>query len=163
MSRSRVGEGTVVTLERADRAEHVDVRIGGWTVVRLTSDLGEPACSDLEHHLRPMVVRGARIAIDLRRSLLHRQACPDVLRSLQAAAREVDAELVVVEADPVLRAELVLAGVCDVHASLDAAVHHGAPELRPVTTLPVTRPDHSLTAHPAHGRWRQLTDATHDA
>ena len=114
-------------------AEHIDIVVAGWTVVRLTSNLSLPACTDLERQLRPRLTPGARIAVDLRRAHLHLPGCPSVLRTLQAEAAECGAELVVVEADPVLRSELLLAGVVDVHASMDAAVHHGVPSLSPST------------------------------
>lgn len=78
----------------------------------------------------------ARIAVDLRQAVLHRQACPEALRTLPITARAFDAELVAIETNPVLRAQLILAGVDDVNASLDAAIHHGAPALQPVTGQP---------------------------
>jgi hypothetical protein len=138
--------------ERDVLAEHIDIVVAGWTVVRLTSNLSLPACTDLERQLRPRLTPGARIAVDLRRARLHLPGCPSVLRTLQAEASACGAELVIIEADPVLRSELLLAGVVDVHASLDTAVHHGMPSLSP-----------SLPAMANHDRRRASTMATEAA
>jgi hypothetical protein len=113
---------------RSGRLE--DVHVAGWTIVQVACDLDSAASRVLESHVDPLLVHGARVAIDLRRAVIDPVRTPAAILTLTVRAGGVGAHVAVVESDARKREQLRAAGVPDVYESLDAAVHVTTPVLR---------------------------------
>jgi anti-anti-sigma regulatory factor len=113
------------------RGPVTDIHVADWTIVHVGQDLDAATAGALREHIAPMLVPGAHVAVDLRRSAVSADAVP-VLRELVDRASALGTAVVVVEPRGEVRESLRAAGLGEVHESLDAAVHdlaaaHGGP------------------------------------
>jgi anti-anti-sigma regulatory factor len=104
------------------RGPVTDIHVADWTIVHVGQDLDAARASALHEHIAPMLVPGAHVAVDLRRSTVSADAVP-VLRDLVDRGSALGTAVVVVEPRGEVRETLRAAGLGEVHESLDAAVH----------------------------------------
>jgi anti-anti-sigma factor len=82
--------------------------------VRVTGDLDLPRGDDLELRVRPMLVPGARVAIDLRDVEFADSSGLGALIVLNQIAEEVGASLVLLDPSPSVASVLELTGTAEV-------------------------------------------------
>lgn len=81
--------------------------------VRVAGDLDLPRGDDLELRVRPMLVPGAQVALDLRDVEFADSSGIGALLVLNQLAQDVGAELVLVDPSPVVRSVLDLTATID--------------------------------------------------
>jgi anti-anti-sigma factor len=88
-------------------------RAGAPQRVRVAGDLDLPRGDELERRVRPMLVPGARVAIDLRDVEFADSSGIGALLVLNELAHDQDAELVLLDPSPQVRAVLELTATID--------------------------------------------------
>ena len=91
-------------------------RAGAPQRVRVVGDLDLPRGDDLERRVRPMLVPGAQVAIDLRDVEFADSSGIGALLVLNQLARDEGAELVLLDPSSQVRSVLELAAVIDLFA-----------------------------------------------
>jgi len=104
-----------------------EIQAEEWTVILVTEDVDEPGVKALGAAIRPSLVAGARVALDLRRFRLDPASGPAAVQGWIGVAATQSATLVVVASDERTRALLRDSGIHEVYESLDAAAHIRTP------------------------------------
>jgi anti-anti-sigma regulatory factor len=129
-----------------DDCRITELDVAGWFVVVADGSVATSACSQLEALVRPRLMAGGSVALDLRGTVTDSAAVLASLHSLTTAAAESGAAMVVVSASATVRDQLHAAGFPEVYESLDAAVADTQPVLRVAGT-----PDPEPALHSAAG------------